>query len=85
MYHLIIKPSAEKQMDRLSAEIRRRVVKALEDLQANPRPPGCVKLKGEEDLLRIRVGAYRVIYTVRDDELTVLVVRVAPRKDAYRG
>ena len=60
LYQLIIKPSAEKQLDRLPATIRRRVVAALEDLRHDPRPPGCVKLTGEDDLWRIRVGRRRV-------------------------
>jgi mRNA interferase RelE/StbE len=85
MYHLDIKPSAEKQLDRLAANVRARITKAMERLCNNPRPPGCVKLKGEDDLWRIRVGDYRVVYAIRDEELIVLVVRVADRKDVYRG
>ena len=84
LYQLIIKPSAEKQLDRLPANIRRRVVAALEDLRHDPRPPGCVKLTGD-DLWRIRVGVYRVVYQIRDVELIILVVRIAHRKDVYRG
>jgi mRNA interferase RelE/StbE len=85
LYQLIIKPSAEKQLDRLPANTRRRVVAALEDLRHDPRPPGCVKLTGEDDLWRIRVGVYRVVYQIRDVELIILVVRIAHRKDVYRG
>lgn len=84
MYELIIKPAVEKQMDRLPAKVRQRVVGALEELRDNPRPSGCVKLQGEDDLWRIRVGQYRVVYTIQDDALIVLVVRVAHRKDIYR-
>ncbi len=50
MYELIIKASAEKQMDRLPAKIRERIVKALVGLRDDPRPPGCLKLTGEDDL-----------------------------------
>jgi mRNA interferase RelE/StbE len=85
MFQVIIKPSAEKQLDRLPANARRRVVDALAALQDEPRPVGCAKLHGADDLWRIRVGQYRVIYTIRDDELIVLVVRVAHRRDVYRG
>ena len=84
LYQLIIKPSAEKQLDGLPANIRRRVVAALEDLRHDPRPPGCVKLT-RDDLWRIRVGVYRVVYQIRDVELIILVVRIAHRKDVYRG
>ena len=85
MYRVIIKPSAEKQLDRLPPNIRRRVVEALTALQDESRPPGCAKLAGTDDLWRIRVGQYRVVYTIRDEELLLLVVRVAHRKDVYRG
>jgi hypothetical protein len=51
----------------------------------NPRPPGCVKLAGADDLWRIRVGQYRVVYAIREAELLVLVARVAHRRDVYRG
>ncbi len=83
MFQLSIKPAAEKQMDRLPAQVRQRVTKALDDLCLEPRPRGCVKLKGEDNVWRIRVGDYRIVYTIKDDELVVLVVRVAHRKDAY--
>jgi mRNA interferase RelE/StbE len=84
MYHLIVKPSAEKQFAKLPPQLRRRITKAFDGLRENPRPRGCVKLQGEEDLWRIRVGDFRVVYTIEDDELIVLVVRVAHRKDVYQ-
>ena len=58
---------------------------AVDKLRSNPRPPGCVKLQGEDVLWRIRVGDYRVVYAIREEELIVLVVKVAHRKDVYRG
>jgi mRNA interferase RelE/StbE len=84
-FGILIKPAAEKEMDRLPRQIRRRVAEALEELRHDPRQHGTVKLAGEENLWRIRVGAYRVVYAIRDDELLVLVVRVAHRKEVYRG
>ncbi len=53
-------------------------------MSLNPRPPGVVKLEGDENLWRIRIGDYRVIYEIHDDRLVVVVLRVANRKDAYR-
>ncbi len=85
MYRVIIKPSAEKQLDRLPASARRRVVQALTAFRDDPRPPACTKLEGADDLWRIRVGQYRVIYTIQDEQLIVLVLRVAHRRDVYRG
>jgi mRNA interferase RelE/StbE len=60
-----------------------RVIAAAIALGENPRPPGCKKLKGREEY-RVRVGDYRIIYEIRGDILTVLVVRVAHRSEAYR-
>ena len=84
MYELILKPSAEKELDRLAANVRVRIVAAFDGLRENPRPTGCQKLQGADNLWRIRVGQYRVVYSIEDEELTVLIVRVAHRKDAYR-
>lgn len=84
-FEIILANAAEKNLDRIQRPTRIRILDALEDLRANPRPRGCVKLEGAEDLWRIRVGSYRVVYTIHDDELIVLVVRIAHRKNVYRG
>lgn len=84
-YEVVLKPSVAKAMDALPPAIFRRVMAALARLEQDPRPTGVVKLKGDENLWRIRVGAYRVVYEVHDDQLLVLVLRVAHRKDVYRG
>ena len=57
----------------------------MDELCFAPRPIGSVKLEGEENLWRIRVGDYRIVYTIEDKKLIVLVVRIAHRKDVYRG
>ena len=82
-YEILIKPSAEKSMNRLPRRIRSRIVAALEGLREDPRPRGVVKLGGADDFWRIRVGSYRVVYEIDDDQLTVLILRVAHRKHAY--
>ena len=84
-YEILLKPSAEKGLDGIPQQDCRRVVDALEELRANPRPAGVVKLAGAEGLWRIRVGNYRVVYEIHDDRLVILVLRVAHRKDVYRG
>jgi len=83
MYRLFISQAADKQTARLPAKARQKISDAIGQLRDNPRPRGCKKLKGEDELWRIRVGDYRVVYTIEDDELIVLVVRVANRKDVY--
>jgi mRNA interferase RelE/StbE len=83
-YELIIKPTAEKSLDKLPHLVRRRVVDALRELRKNPRPAASVKLTGDENLWRIRIGNYRVVYEIHDARLVILVLRVAHRKDVYR-
>lgn len=57
---------------------------AIGKLAEEPRPPGCIQLKGGNGELRMRVGDYRVIYVLNDGELVVLVLRVGQRREVYR-
>lgn len=61
-----------------------RIAKRIDGLTENPRPYGVRKLGGEEDLYRIRVGDFRVIYTIENRRLVVLVIRIGNRRDVYR-
>jgi mRNA interferase RelE/StbE len=63
--------------------MRDRVQAAIDALAADPRPAGAVKLAGRDDF-RIRVGDYRIVYAVDDDELLVIVARIAHRREVYR-
>ena len=83
-YDLIIKPAAEKSLDKVPLAFRRRILDGMKKLQRSPRPDGVVKLAGDDNLWRIRVGNYRVVYEIHDDRLIILVLRVAHRKDVYR-
>jgi mRNA interferase RelE/StbE len=73
-----------KVLDRLPPDIRRRLVRRLEALEDNPRPRGVEKLSGVDELYRVRVGTYRIVYAIRDRELVVIVVRIGHRRDVYR-
>jgi mRNA interferase RelE/StbE len=84
-YELIIKPSAERSLDRLPRPVRERIVNSMRKLRNEPRPAAALKLQGEDNLYRLRVGSYRVVYEIHDNVLLVLVLRVAHRKDVYRG
>ena len=84
-YDVVLSPKADKQLDDLSLLLQRRITQALEDLEPNPRPPGAIKLQGSDDLWRIRVGEYRVVYTINDGKLLVLVVRLGHRRDIYKN
>ncbi|MDD5306261.1 MAG: type II toxin-antitoxin system RelE/ParE family toxin [Deltaproteobacteria bacterium] len=83
-YRVQIKESALKALKRLPRPIHVRAWEAISDLADDPRPRGCRKLAGEEDLWRIRIGNYRVVYQVLDAVLIVLVVRIAHRREVYR-
>jgi mRNA interferase RelE/StbE len=84
-YRVLIKPSAAKEIEAVDQKKdRQRIVASILALADHPRPAGCEKLAGESDRYRIRVGRYRVVYSIADDELVVLIVRVADRKDVYR-
>ena len=84
-YRVLIKPSAAKEIEAVDQKKdRQRIVARIFALADEPRPVGCEKLAGESDRYRVRVGRYRVVYSVADAELLVLVVRVADRKDVYR-
>ena len=82
-YRVEVKPSAKKELERLSNRLIARITRRLETLAPNPRPPGCKKLKGGDKEWRVRVGDYRVVYIVDDQELLVEVTRIRHRKDVY--
>jgi mRNA interferase RelE/StbE len=84
-YDVQFLPAARKQLADLPRQAQTRIATAVDALADNPRPAGCVKLAGSDNAWRIRVGRYRVVYEIADDKLLVLVVRVAHRKDIYRG
>ncbi len=83
-YAVRIKRSAEKEMDRLAARTFERVARAILDLESDPRPKGCKKLRGVQDY-RLRVGPYRILYSVDDPKRVVEVMAVGHRRDVYRG
>jgi mRNA interferase RelE/StbE len=82
-YSVLIKSSAAKELERLPEKLRRQLAKRIRALGENPRPVGAEKLTGEE-LYRVRQGDHRVIYSIEDAVLTVLVIRVGNRRDVYR-
>ena len=84
-YKVLFKPSADRALRKLPRDVQRRIVREAAMLAHEPRPAGVVKLSGDENLWRIRIGDYRVVYEIHEDRLIVLVLRVAHRKDVYRG
>lgn len=82
-YKIQIKPSAAKELKKIPLKDRRRIVAHITELADDPRPQGCEKLSGA-DKYRIRQGNYRVVYSIQDQNLIVLVIRIAHRKEVYR-
>ena len=78
-------PRAVKELTKLDRQVARRIATATERLGADPRPPGSRDLAGYPDLWRIRIGDYRVIYTIKDAELIVLALSIAHRSSIYRS
>jgi mRNA interferase RelE/StbE len=84
-YTVYVAPSAHRSLRKLPDAVQRRIVSAIEALADEPRPHGAKKLAGQTDnLWRIRVGDYRIVYQIQDERLTVLVLRVGHRSDIYR-
>ena len=82
-YKLQIKPSAVKELEALAPKERQRIVKNIRKLAADPRPSGSEKLSGHE-LYRVRQGNYRILYSVEDADLRLVVVKIGHRRDVYR-
>lgn len=83
-YAIAYKPSAAKAFRKIHPNQRTRIKAAIEALATNPRPQDSTQLSGGEGERRIRVGNYRVVYEIKDDELIVLVLRVGHRREVYR-
>ena len=81
MYTITFKSSADRDLERISETDRNRIIKRIDLLSYNPRPPGVVKISGKENKWRIRVGKYRVIYEIHDDQLVIIVIKVDRRDD----
>ena len=83
-YSILLAPPAERQLKTLAEPTQKRIVKRIKSLRDNPRPHGVKKMAGEDDLYRIREGDYRIISTIGDKALIVLVVKIGDRNKIYR-
>ncbi len=81
-YRIEVRPAAVRALKKLDPPIRRRIQGAITLLAEDPRPPAARALRGRTGL-RVRVGDYRIVYTVVDDVLLVVVVTVGHRRDVY--
>lgn len=83
-YRVDTKPRALKDLAALPADVLPRVDTVLLSLADNPRPRGAKKLADEDDVWRVRIGDYRVLYTIDADEELVTIVRIRHRREVYR-
>ena len=83
-YSIEISRTAEKQLNKLSRDDQRRVVKAIVNLAEDPYRQGSRKLIGYDDVFRIRVGRYRVLYSVSAKKIVIIILKIGHRKDVYR-
>jgi mRNA interferase RelE/StbE len=82
-YKILVKPSAVKEIENIPKKDRLRIIKRINSLAEDPLPAGCEKLSGQE-LYRVRQGKYRIVYSISDFELIIIVVKVGHRRDVYR-
>jgi mRNA interferase RelE/StbE len=83
VYRVTIAASAKRELVSLSADAIERILPKLRALADDPRPAGCKKLHSARNLWRVRIGDYRVVYSVNDKDKTVDVTRIAHRREAY--
>ena len=83
-YSVQIIGAARREMRRIDHSQQERIRAAIRALETEPRPHGYRKMTGSEDLYRIRVGDYRVIYQIQEEQLVILIVRIRHRREAYR-
>ena len=82
-YEVLIKPAAQRQLKKLPRTVQADLIALIEQLAQDPKPPGCKKLKGRQGQYRVRLGDYRVIYSIEEEALVVRVIKVGHRRDIY--
>ena len=82
-YILSLSSRAQRETRRLDRQILARIAKAIDSLVENPRPPGCLKVKNNENLWRIRVGDWRIGYEIDDATHVVTIITVGHRREFY--
>lgn len=85
LYDVIAAPRVEGQLKKIPKDIKELILDRFEELRSNPRPENIEPLKGsDKGLFRIRQGDYRIVFSIQDEKLLVLIVRVVHRKEVYK-
>ena len=85
MYEVKLKPQAQRFIKHQSRKVKRQLIKNIEALQEDPRPPSSRLLDGRKKIYRVRSGNYRIVYQVKDKVLLVIVAKVDDRKNIYKN
>jgi mRNA interferase RelE/StbE len=83
-YRIEWKQSAVEELKGLNKSVIPKIIKAVENLSVNPYPTGCRKLRAAEYTYRLRIGQYRIIYSIYSEILVIEIVRIGHRKSIYR-
>jgi mRNA interferase RelE/StbE len=83
-YSIEVSATAEKQLRKLSQKDRISVLKRIQELSGEPRPNHSRKLRGQDNIYRVRVGNYRILYSIENKHLTIIILKVGHRRDVYR-
>ena len=84
-YQVFVKPAAQRQLKKLTLAVQKDLIALIESLSDEPRPSGCKKLKQRQNQYRVRLGDYRIIYSIEDSSLIVRVIKVGHRRDIYEA
>lgn len=83
-YRIEVSPAAARQLKKIDRAVLPHIVEKIDSLAGDPRPHGCEKLSGYDDLYRVRVGDYRIVYGVEDRLISVVVLKVGNRAEIYQ-
>jgi len=83
-YEILIERSAQKSLAKIPKSEQSKIIQSIENLSDNPRPHDSKKLSGRNGW-RIRVGNYRVIYEIQNNQLIILVLSIGDRKEIYKN
>jgi len=84
-FRIEISATAEKQIRKLQREDQIRVLRAIRPLATEPTPPGSRKVRGYDDLFRIRVGTYRILYRIVGRRILIIILKIGHRREIYRS
>jgi mRNA interferase RelE/StbE len=84
VYRVEFLPAAARRLAKLDRSTQRRCARVIDRLAGDPQGPGSAKLRGADDIWRVRVGDYRILYQVQTERLVVLVVAIGHRATVYR-